>query len=445
VSGGGLRGLLDDYATGRRTPSEVAEEVLARVAALPAGPPVLLSCDAKRLRTEAQQSDERWRDGDAGALEGVPVVVKDNIGIAGFPTTGGGRAAVSPEPPYAPVGERLIAGGAIVYAKAHMTEYAMRPHGRSELLGDLPAPGAPGHVAGGSSSGSATSVRLGLCAVALGTDTAGSVRVPAAACGVVGYKPAHGELPIDGIIALSPTCDHVGVLAGRVGDVQPVMTALGAPIPAADPVAAGAPDVVLLDESTIGPLERGVCAAYERAAEVLRARTGAPPLGAGDLDHAEAAFDSIRSFEAWHVHANAFRQDPLAYGPEVRALLERFAKVTEGDYERGLRARERWREQFLVALGDSLLLVPSLRIGAPPAQGEEVEIDGRRVTLRDALIRFMLPFSFVGVPAIVVPAGPLPGGRTASVQLVARPGRERPLLAAATRLEQAFGTVVPTF
>ena len=445
MSGGGLRGLLDDYAIGRRRPSEVAEEVLARVAATAPRPPVLLSCDAERLRSEARQSDERWSNGDAGALEGVPVVVKDNIGIAGLPTTGGGRAAVSPEPPYAPVGERLIAAGAIVYAKTHMTEYAMRPHGRSELLGDLPAPGAPGHVAGGSSSGSAASVRLGLCAVALGTDTAGSVRVPAAACGVVGYKPAHGQLPIDGIIALSPTCDHVGVLAGRVGDVEPVMGALGASLPAPEAVAGGAPDVVLLDDRVIGPLERGVRAAYERAAQVLGASGRASPLSAGDLDDAEAAFESIRSFEAWQVHAGAFGKDPLAYGPEVRALLERFAQVTEDDYELGLRVRGRWREHFLAALGDSLLLVPSLRIGAPPAQGEEVDIDGQRVTLRDALIRFMLPFSFAGAPAIVVPAGPLPDGLTASVQLVARPGGERGLLAAAARLEQALGTVVTDF
>ena len=443
MNSAGIPGLLDDYRSGRRTPSQVAQDVLARVAAIAPDSPVFLACDAARLRAEAGRSDERWRAGQARGLEGVPFVVKDNIGVAGFQTTGGGRAAVTPEPSRAPVGERLIASGAIVYAKSHMTEYAMRPHGRSELFGDLPVPGALGYVAGGSSSGSAAAVRLGLCAAALGTDTAGSVRIPAAACGVVGYKPAHGELPIDGIIALSPTCDHVGVLAGRVGDVEPVLSALGVPPPALDVDKDTAAPVVTLDENAIGPLDPGIRAAYQRAGEVLSARTGASPLGASDLDDAATAFEPIRSFEAWQVHADSFGRDPLAYGAEVRGLLERFATVTEDEYEAGLQARERWRERFLAALGDALLLVPSLRFGAPPASGEEVEIAGRRVTLRDALVRFMLPFSLAGVPAIVVPAGPLPDGLTASVQLVARPGAESRLLAAADQLERAFGTVVP--
>jgi aspartyl-tRNA(Asn)/glutamyl-tRNA(Gln) amidotransferase subunit A len=201
----------------------------------------------------------------------------------------------------------------------------------------------------------------------------------------------------------------------------------------------------MLDEDAIGPLEPGVRAAYERAGEVLGARTGASPLGATDLDDAATAFEPIRSFEAWRVHADSFRRDPLAYGAEVRGLLERFAAVTEDEYEAGLQARERWRERFLAALGDALLIAPSLRFGAPPASGEEVEIAGRRVTLRDALVRFMLPFSLAGVPAIVVPAGRLPGGLTASVQLVASPGAEGRLLAAADQLERAFGTVVPRF
>src|SRR5262249_3539184 len=152
------------------------------------------------------------------------------------------------------------------------------------------------------------------------------------------------------------------------------------------------------------------------------ARHGASPLDTDDFDEAATAFEPIRSFEAWQVHADAFRRDPLAYGAEVRGLLERFSQVSEDEYQRGLQTRERWRERFLAALGDALLLVPSLRFGAPPVTGEEVEIDGRRVTLRDALVGFMLPFSFAGVPAIVVPAGPLPGGLMASVQLVSRPG-----------------------
>jgi aspartyl-tRNA(Asn)/glutamyl-tRNA(Gln) amidotransferase subunit A len=443
VPTGGISALLDAYASGRRTPSEIAEQVLGRVAALPPGPPVLLACDAQRLRAEAELAGERWRAGDARALEGVPVVLKDNIGVPGFATTGGGRAAVAPEPAHAPVAQRLVEAGAIVYAKAHMTEYAMRPHGRSELFGDLPAPGAPGHVAGGSSSGSAAAVRLGLCAAALGTDTAGSVRVPAASCGVVAYKPAHGDLPIDGIIALSPTCDHVGVLAGRVGDIEPMMSALGAPVTVGD--AAPAP-VLILDDDAVGPLERGVRAAYERAAEVLRAGPGSPsPLSVDDLDEAAAIFEPIRSFEAWQVHAEAFGRKPGAYGAEVRGLLERFAQVTEAEYQHGLQARIDWRERFCARLGGALLLVPSLRFGAPPACGEEVEVDGQRVTLRDALVRFMLPFSLAGVPAIVVPAGPLPGGLTASVQLVAPPGGEAALLAAAARLERAHGVVVPPF
>jgi aspartyl-tRNA(Asn)/glutamyl-tRNA(Gln) amidotransferase subunit A len=314
-----------------------------------------------------------------------------------------------------------------------MTEYALRSHGRNEFFGDVPAPFAPGYLAGGSSSGSAAAVRVGVAPIALGSDTAGSIRIPAACCGVVGYKPAHGDITTDGLVALSPTCDHVGVLTAGVDDLELVLPVLGAPAPAsANPL-----PVLSVPAHALRPLDADVRAAYERAGDLLDAVDHLPRFVAeGGLEHAINAYDAIRGWEAGRAYGSVARERPTAFSEEAGAILRGFTTVTEADYRAGLEAREHLRQTLINELyGRAVLLLPTARIPAPPVGATEIVIDGARLPLHIGLIAFALAFSLAGVPAVAVPAGALQGGLTASVQLVAAPGDEGALLIAARRLE----------
>ena len=429
----GLRDLLERFKAAATSPSEFAELVLDRVATLPADAAVLTSCDPDRLRTAAAAATARWAAGSARALEGVPVVVKDNFAVDGFLTTAGGRARAGIPIRQATAVSHLVAAGAIPFAKTNMTEYALRSHGRNAFFGDVRAPFAPGYLAGGSSSGSAAAVRLGLAPVALGSDTGGSVRIPAACCGVVGYKPAYGDIPTDGLVALSPTCDHVGILAARVDDLGLVLPVLGAPAQAPG----DSLPVVTVPAHALGPLDPGVREAHERAGALLDAAEHVPRcIAGGALEQAIDAYEAIRGWEAGRAYGPVLRERPAAFGDEAASILRGFMTVTEAEYHAGLAARECLREVLVDELqGRAVMLLPTARVPAPPVDATELVVDGARLPLHMGFVTFALAFSLTGVPAVAVPAGRLPGGLTASVQLVGAPGDEGALLSAARRLE----------
>lgn len=429
--------LCSSFRDGTCSPLDVADDVAARVAALPDDAHVLAASDLDLLRSEAAGAAARYPAGTARELEGLPVVVKDNFVGAELPTRAGGRAGAAIPATQASVVTALRAAGALTYAKATMTEYAFGVHGRNAWFGEVPRPGAPGHLAGGSSSGSAAAVALGLAAAALGTDTGGSVRIPAAACGVVGYKPAFGTLPIDGVVPLAPTCDHVGVLVARVEDLVPLIAAMTeapadwAPLDAA----AGEATVATLPDEQIGPCDPGLRAAYRRCAAELGATDDPSLLPVDELEQALRAYQDILYYEAGEIHGEDIRRRPEVYGPELRRLAEVAAGISREAHRAALAVRARFRAALSRRLqGRRLLLAPAMRIPAPPAVGDEVELEGVQMPLREAQNRFIAPFSFAGVPAIVVPTGPLDGGLTGAVQLVAGPGAEAAMLGAAARV-----------
>ncbi|HET8986754.1 MAG TPA: amidase family protein, partial [Trueperaceae bacterium] len=173
------------------------------------------------LRERARAAVAREQVTPAGALAGVPVVVKDNICVAGAPTTAASKILGSFVPPYsATVVERLEAAGAVVVAKANLDEFGMGSTNENSAYGPVLNPLATDRVAGGSSGGSAAAVAAGVVPLALGTDTGGSVRLPAAFCGVVGFKPTYGALSRYGVIAYASSLDQVGVIARSVEDVR---------------------------------------------------------------------------------------------------------------------------------------------------------------------------------------------------------------------------------
>jgi Asp-tRNA(Asn)/Glu-tRNA(Gln) amidotransferase A subunit family amidase len=183
---------------------------------------------------QAAEADRLRAAGGSGALLGIPVAVKDNIDVAGLPTSSGCRALAGAMPlRSATVVERLRAAGAVIVGKTNLSEFSFEIRSRSSLGGDVLHPLAPHATAGGSSGGSAVALARGYALGALGTDTGGSIRIPAAYNGLVGFRPAHGSLPMDGIAPLAPSTDTVGPLALSVADLRLMLAALDLPVPEA--------------------------------------------------------------------------------------------------------------------------------------------------------------------------------------------------------------------
>ena len=273
-------------------------------------------------------------------------------------------------------------------------------------------------MAGGSSGGSAAAVAAGLADAALGSDSGGSIRIPAACCGVAGFKPTYGLVATDGCFPLAPSFDHVGPLTRDVEGCVRMMETFGVERRR-----------VLLRELAVAVAWVDLCrplvaARLAEAASLLAARPVAFPLpeGIGDAFMREVA----------DVHRDLFAEHGDRYGDDLRATLERCLAVTDERYERALRAREAYRTQAEDALaGFDLLLTPTLAFVAPP-------LPVRNADIREATIRFTFPFNALGWPALAVPCGGAEDGVAASAQLVGRPGDDALVLAAGKSLEAAL-------
>lgn len=451
----GAAAILERWFEGARRPTEAAAAVARRLESHTGH--ALLAWDIDLLHEKAREAEERIAAGAGRPLEGLPVALKDNIALSGFPVSAGTQAAIARPAGDAAITEAIISAGAIPYAKANMTELALRGHGRNSHFGDVEAPGAPGYLAGGSSSGSAAAVKLGLAAFAVGTDTAGSVRMPAAACGVTGFKPAHGAVSLDGVVPLSQTCDHIGFLTRRVDELQTVLEGLslvprhslsahGEGPAAGDSAGSGSPGVktplrlLVPGAEAIRPLDPGQHQAFERVCRLL----GAEPAPAGVtgpdfFDEAAQLYHHIRAFEAFRNFGEAVMTG-TGFEPETVRAFAGFASVTEDQYRAALKRRAELRARLIAALaGNAILLLPTMSILAPPAAASEVTLEGVTLPLHAAMIRLPLPFSLLGVPALAVPAGAAGGGLSASVQLVCAPGDEAALFATAKRFEVLSG------
>jgi aspartyl-tRNA(Asn)/glutamyl-tRNA(Gln) amidotransferase subunit A len=288
----------------------------------------------------------------------------------------------------------------------------------------VPNPVAPGRLAGGSSGGSAAALAARLADAALGSDTAGSIRIPAACCGVVGFKPSFGLVPIDGCFPLAPTFDHVGPMARSVAGCVAMMDALAPDLdepPALDP----------------GDLEVGVAWIGEAdplvAARVTEAAGAFPLRRELVLPTMPAEVAKVRLRETAGVHGDLFRDHRDLYGEDVATKLEWCLAVTDREYEAGLRARELYRERFAEVFNTvDLLLTPTVPTVAPPASVGEIAV-------RDRLTLLTYPFTATGAPALAIPCGPAEAALPASVQLAAAPGRDALVLAAGALLERELG------
>jgi aspartyl-tRNA(Asn)/glutamyl-tRNA(Gln) amidotransferase subunit A len=356
--------------------------------------------------------------------EGTRLAVKDLFDTAGLRTTYGSILFADHVPVRsAEAVVRLEAAGYANVGKANLHEFAYGVGSYNPHFGDVSNPLAPDRTAGGSSSGSAAAVAAGLAEAALGSDSGGSIRIPAACCGVVGFKPSHGLVPMEGCFPLAPSFDHAGPMGRDVATCARMMEALA-------PGFAGA-ELDSLEELEVGVawLEHAeplVQARVRAAAELFpRRREVAFPLPEG--------VSTVFMREVAESHDGLFPEQADFYGVNVRTKLERCVAVTDAQLEAAVRRRAEFRERAAEAIsGVDLLVTPTLAFVAPPAVQDDLPI-------REAVIRLTFPFNALGWPALALPCGAADNGLPASVQLVGPAGEDARVLTAGSMLERALG------
>jgi Asp-tRNA(Asn)/Glu-tRNA(Gln) amidotransferase A subunit family amidase len=302
--------------------------------------------------------------------------------------------------------------------KANLHEFAYGTTSENPHFGDVPNPRYPGRIAGGSSGGSAAAVAAGLADVALGTDSAGSIRIPAACCGLVGHKPTHGLVPLDGCWPLAASFDTAGPIAADVEACARMLQAL-------------APDFAFVALESLEEVEVGI--AWTELADppvrelVEQAAARFPRQRAVELPLVPVETYAVFMREVAGVHRELFAENADLYGEDVRIKVEKCLAVRDADVERGERLRREYREQVDAALdGVDLVLTPTLPI-LPPPLGRGVAPGD--LDVREALIRFTYPFSSLGWPALALPCGEA-NGLPISLQLAGRAGADALVLAA---------------
>lgn len=356
--------------------------------------------------------------------EGIRLAVKDLFDTVGMRTTYGsilfaGHVPVST----AEAVLRLEASGYATVGKTNLHEFAYGVTSYNPHFGDVSNPLAPDRTAGGSSSGSAAAVAAGLAEAALGSDSGGSIRIPAACCGVVGFKPSHGLVPMDGCFPLAPSFDHAGPMGRDVATCARMMEAL---VPGWAGVELGSLEELEVGVAWLEHAEPLVRARVQAAAELFpRRRDVAFPLPEGVA--------TVFMREVAESHDGLFPEEAGAYGDNVRTKLERCVAVTDAQFEAARHRRAIYRERAAEAIaGVDLLIAPTLAFVAPPAVKDDLAI-------REAVIRFTFPFNALGWPALALPCGPAENGLPASVQLVAPAGEDALVIAAGALLERALG------
>jgi aspartyl-tRNA(Asn)/glutamyl-tRNA(Gln) amidotransferase subunit A len=435
AAGGGLGEQARLVREGEATSVELVERALERIAALDDRVGAFVVSLGDRARAEAEERDAARRRGSRGGpLLGVPVAVKDLIDVAGEVTAAGSpKLAGNVAAADAEVVARLRAAGAVIVGKTRTHEFAY-----GVTTPGTVNPWDPERIAGGSSGGSAAAVAAGMVAGAVGSDTAGSIRIPSACCGVVGLKPTWGRVPTTGVWPLSWSCDHVGPIAADVADVALLDRVLagdpGPPGPPGPPT--GPPRVGRLVGDDLGPVDPAVTAAVDDLCRRLEAAGATVDEVALPLKAARGAVAAIVLAEAAAAHVRLLQETgEEGYSRAMLSMIRIGRSALAGEYLAGLRYRGRFvaAVEGLLAGRDALLL-PTLPCVAPATGQRTITIDGQELGVQATLTRLPGPFNCSGSPVVSLPAGRaanLPVG----VSLVGRIGGDRDLLAVAAWAE----------
>jgi aspartyl-tRNA(Asn)/glutamyl-tRNA(Gln) amidotransferase subunit A len=408
------------------TSTRVTEECLRRIEADNPRLNAFITVMADEALRLAREADQAIAAGDdRGPLHGVPISIKDLLDIRGLPTTAAsrvreGHVASSDASTIA----HLRMAGAIFIGKTNLHEFAFGTTTEDSAFGPARNPHDPTRSPGGSSGGSAISVAAGMALATVGTDTGGSIRIPAAACGIVGLTPSFGEVSIDGVVPLSRTFDHVGPLAQSVSDACLVYHALlgdaSAKPPAPMPIHGlrlAVPRKYFCDV-----LDDEVRARFEEALE--RLRSAGARIDDIEIPHASevaTVYLHIVLADAAAYHATALDSMPEKYTPNVRLRLEMGRYVLGEDYVRALAGRERLTREVDASLSQhDALILPTLPIPAPLIGASTVQIGAAAEPVRNLMLRLTQTFNVTGHPAIAMPSGSTADRLPCSVQLVGR-------------------------
>ena len=432
--------------SGRSRATSIVEEALAGIARADGRYNAFTHVLDDQARKDAARIDAAVAAGrDPGPLAGVPFAVKNLFDVAGLTTLAGSKINRDNPPARADaaVVQALREAGAVLVGTLNMDEYAYGFTTENTHYGPTRNPYDLARSAGGSSGGSGAAVAAGLVPISLGTDTGGSIRVPAALCGLFGLKPTFGRVSRVGTTLFSATVDHVGPLARSVRDLALVYDLLPPP-DAADP-AHHAPALPALGNGVAGlrvALAGGYFQEFAEPESVAAARRVAEALGARDevtVPHAAAARAAatiITGVEGSGLHLASLRRRPADFDPMTRDRFIAAALLPSAPYLRAQALRRVYRDTVRALFAEiDVLVAPTTPTAAPLIGQDTVSIDGTTFPSRAHLGRFTIPFSIIGLPVISVPvrgSALLPRG----VQLVARPQMETLLLQAAALLER---------
>jgi aspartyl-tRNA(Asn)/glutamyl-tRNA(Gln) amidotransferase subunit A len=437
---------------------EITEACLARIERFDGMLRSFITVDPEGARRAAKERDAELASGRGrGPLHGVPLAHKDLCHLRGLPTSCGTRT-----PEYfvadrdCTAAARLAAAGAITLGKLNMSELALGPFGDNAHHGHVRNPWRAGHCSGGSSSGSGAAVAAGLAFGAIGTDTGGSIRLPAACCGVVGIKPTYGRVSRAGAMALSWSNDHIGPLARTVRDCALLLGIMaGHDRDDATSSRRVVPDYLATIEHGPGGLRVGVPENYyfdgvdaeivaavrgavarlaEHGAQVVELRVPDPaPIGdtTGLVSRAESAT----------IHARVVKERPHELQAVVRRRLEVGLQVSAHDYLQALRLRARWTREFVrqVFVEVDVLVTPTTPEPAP-ALADVTAVPVPEVLRRmGSFTRFTRPFNGLGLPALSIPCGFSSAGLPLALQVVGRPFDEATVLRVGRAWERIGG------
>ncbi len=383
------------------------------------------------------------------SLSGVPIAIKDLIDLAGWPTKAGSPKFFGNPPAAkdAAVTEKLKSAGAILLGKTNTHEIALGITGINPHTGPVRNPHDPQRITGGSSSGSAAAVAAGMCIAALGSDTGGSVRIPAALCGVVGLKPTYGRVSTRGVLPLSWNLDHIGPITKTAKDAALLLNVLAGYDPR-DPgsinhstedyyanITGGVAGwrVALAAGEYIDESDAEILAALNQAAELLKA-LGATvtPVEIVRLRECAAANGTMVIADAAAFHRDRLAEHPDWFGEDVRTRLEKGRAVTSTEYALARRTQQEMKHYFSLFFEEyDLLLLPTTATSAAKIEGLD------SATFAPKMTRFTAPFNLTGLPALSLPLGKTPAGMPLGIQLVSEAWGEAKLLRAAYALEQA--------
>ncbi|MBV8864448.1 MAG: amidase [Acidobacteriaceae bacterium] len=399
-----------------------------------------IALTAAQAVAEAAERDRELQSGvDRGPFHGIPIAFKDLFYTRGVPTTAGSKVFENFVPDFdATVVERLRAAGAISLGKTNMHELAFGITSLNPHYGSVLNPIDKSRLAGGSSGGSAAAIAAGIVPMALGTDTGGSIRIPASYCGVVGLKPTYGVVSRHGVLPMAFSLDHVGPLGSCVEDCALTMNVI-----ASTPTEFNLPPLENLKGLRVGVprnfffdrLDKGVITAVSRSLTAME-RAGALVSDIRTPDFADlnvaAPFVQFAEFASLYVQ----QHDPSIIGADVWALLEQGRMVAGHEYVNAQRLRTVFRRE-MDALWQKvdLLVTPTTPIAAPSADQVDVTVAGVEETVRMASTRLVRGFNYLGEPALSMPCGKTANGMPVGLQLVGAPFTEARVLQVSKTLE----------